>query len=303
MNRCKYFYNFFYPEYNPISERIELLEKHFCSLVSSILEELIEKQVDVKQIKNNIMALPFRLSRDVAYVVGENAPDIRRKVDLDRLFVYLNATIWNFIDFSLLEHIIRQFGSIQLRREMERYVADMALFSKQTTVSQLVKNWPGRKETPPTYCNLTIKIKEDPNKCTLEQLSTLRRELYRQFLPPLSELALLLCSCSSGSVVVKWFLPIKLVPALMVEVRKPEFASFSESNSIESVQIRGVPVYTNQSYISSGSEQVLEGKYKGGEDQGGGGGGGGRGGVRNYVARRGTSYFCHAKLTLARQPL
>lgn len=249
------------PAYHPICGKIEELEGQFCSLASSVLEELIEKEVDVKQIKKHVMALPFKLRRDVAYMVGQHAPDIRRKVDMDRLFVYLGATIWNFIDYALLEHIIRQFGSPQLRSEMDRYVVEITLFSKQTTVSQLIEYWPGRKDTPPNYCELTIKINKDPDRCTLEELNMLRKELHKQFLPPLSEVALLLCNVSNGSIAVKWFIAMDLVPGLMTEARKSEKYLYFKDHSVESVRVRdNIVVYDDPSQPSSttsGSEPNL----------------------------------------------
>lgn len=241
--------------YHPICEKIEQLERNFCSLASSVLEELIERQVDAKQIKKHLMALPLKLKRDVAYMVGQNLPDIRQKVDLDRLFVYLDATIWNFIDYTLLEHIIREFGSMELRRDMDRYVADITLFSKQTTVSQLIQYWPGRKDTPPKYCELTFKIDKDPDRCTLEELNVLRKELQKQFLPPLSECALLLCSCRNGSIVVKWFIAIDLVPVLISEIQKTEKSAFFEDNSIESIQVRDIVVYEDPNQLSSSTAE------------------------------------------------
>lgn len=250
------------PDDHPICEEIEALEGRFRSLSFSILEELIERKVDVKQIRKHIFFLPYRLKKDVSRQVEDLAPEIRQRKNMDRLFVYLDRTIWNFIDYTLLEHIVRQFGSTQLRGEMEIYVADITHFCKQTTVSQLIKYWPGRKDTPPTYCELKTTINRDPDYCTLEQLNILRKELYKQLevLPPLSECALLLCNSSNGSIIVKWFIAIDLVPALMSNVRKTESSTFFEDNSIESIQIRDIVVYPEPSQPSSttsGSEPNL----------------------------------------------
>ena len=211
--------------------------------------------MDVKQIRKHIMALPYKLKRDVSHMVGEYAPTIR-------LFVYLDATIWNFIDYPLLEHIIRQFGSVQLRKEMERYVASLSLFFKETTVSQLIQYWPGRKETPPNYCKVTVRINLDPDRCTLEQLDMLRKDLCGQFLPPLSEFSLLLSNLSKSSVIVRWLIAIDLVPILMSEIQKAENSSFFMANQIENLWVRDIAVYPdpNQSSTTSESEVVV---YKG----------------------------------------
>lgn len=241
---------FFSLDYHPICGKIEELEGEFCSLASTFLEELIEKRVDVKEITKHIISLPLKLRRELAYPVEQNAPDIRRRVSMDGLFVYLNATIWNFIDYALLEHIIHKFGSKQLQRNMEKYVADVTCFSKQATISHLIKYWPGRTNTPPKYCELMTKINKDPDRCTLEELNTLRKEFHEHFLPPLSEFALMLCTLSNGSIVVKWLIAVDLVPALMSEVEKAENSVFFKDHSIESVQVRDIVIYNDQSQPS-----------------------------------------------------
>lgn len=241
-----------YLDYHPICEKIEILERRFCSLGALTLEELTDRAIDVKQIRMHIMSLP-----DVAGQVGDHALQIRQKLDRDRLFVYLDATIWNFIDYTLLEHIIRLFGSVELRRKMERYVADFTQFSKQTTVSQLIMYWPGRKDTPPNYCELTVKISMDPDHCTLEQLDILRKDMCKQFLPPLSEFALLFWKFGYGSTVVKFFTAIDLIPSLMSEVKKPESKSFFMVNSIDSIQIRDVVLYPDPTQPSSHTDSDI----------------------------------------------
>lgn len=248
-------------EYHPICDKIEALEKRFCALASSMLEEVIEREVDVKQIRQHIMSLPYKLKREMSYTLDQHAPAIRRKMDMDRLFVYLDTTIWNFIDYILLEHIIRQFGSNQLRVDMEGYVADLTQFCKETTVSQLIRYWPGRSDAPTNYCPLTIRVKLDPDRVTVEQLNNMRKELCETFLPPLSEFALLLWKVSKGSFVVKLFAAIDLIPTLMSKLQKQESVSFLVANSIESFEIRDIVVYpgpNQQESTTSGSDVHLQ---------------------------------------------
>ena len=250
----------YFADYHPICDQIENLERQFCSLSGSILEELNDRKIDVKQIRKHIMSLPYRLKREVSQPLIDHASEIRQKMDMDRLIMYLDATIWNFIDYLLLEHIIRQFGSQELRREMEKYLTDLTRFFKQTTVSQLIKYWPGRRETPPNYCELTIRINMDPDRCTLEQLNLLRKDVCKQFLPPLSEFALLLCNVNHGSIVMTMVIAMDLVPVLMTTAQEPESISFFRERSIESFLVRDIQVYPNPDQpasTTSGSEAEL----------------------------------------------
>jgi len=223
--------------------RIEELERWFSCLSSSTLEELTEREVDVVHIRKHVLSLPYKLKREISHIVSEHATNIRKKLNMDKLFVYLDATIWNFIDYSLLEHIIHLFGSSQLKSEMQSYVTELSTFKRQTTVSQLITHWPGRKEMPPTYCEMTAKIDLNPEECTIEELDALRVDLCEYFLPPLSEFALLHYNFEQGSVLLKWLIALDIVPALIQAICTPKGGAFCKVHNIESLSIREVLIY------------------------------------------------------------
>lgn len=229
---------------HPIGKNINSLEKKFCHLSSSVQDELNKKSIKVDLIRKHIFSLPYQLKREASNLVSEHAQSIRKKSDdLDRLFVYLDGTLWNFIDYQLLEHIIKEFGSSELKDKMSEYVSDLTQFQKSTTISQLIDNWPGRKEMPPLYSEVKAEIGLNPDLCTLEDLNKLRQELSNFFLPPLSDYALLHFRFSRGSVIVSWILPFDLVPKLTNAICKPESSSFFEIHAIEWLSIREIPIY------------------------------------------------------------
>lgn len=241
---------------HPVCKNITSLEKQFSSIVSSTRQELTEKKTDAREIHNHILSLPYRLKKEVSYRVEEHAEEIQKRTNLTKLFVYLDRTLWNFMDYSLLEHLILLFGSSQLKRDMEGYVRKISAFEKSTTISQLIKYWPGRRDTPPNYCPLTAKIDVDPDQCTLESLNSLRKDFCKDFLPPLSEFALLHCNFEHGSVVVTWLLALDLVPALTKAVMCEEKAAFFDVHAVKSVHIRDIQVYPQSS--PSGTDEIGE---------------------------------------------
>ena len=233
---------------HPVCKKITSLEKQFSSIVSSFREELTEKKTDVKEIHGHILSLPYRLKKEVSIIVEDHATDIQERTNLTKLFVYLDRTLWNFIDYSLLEHLVLLFGSSQLKRDMEAYVSELSTFEKQTTISQLIQYWPGRRDTPPTYCQLTVKIDVDPDKCTIESLNSLRKSFCKNFLPPLSEFALLHCKFEQGSVVVTWLLALDLVPALTNAATSAGSTAFFDAHRVKSVNIRDILIYPHSSH-------------------------------------------------------
>lgn len=228
---------------NPIGAQINTLENQFCCLSSSFLEELTEKEMNAKDVKKHILSLPYRLKRELFYPISEHTLHITKKSDMSQLFFYLDATIWNFIDYTLLEHLVSIFGSDALQSEMETYVTNLSTFEKQTTVSQLIQCWPGRKEVPPNYSELTAKIDLKPDECTIEQLNSLRTGLRERFLPPLSEYALLHFNLNEGSILVKWLIPNDRVPHFTNAICMPRSAVLLQALKISTLRIQGILVY------------------------------------------------------------
>lgn len=230
---------------HPVGEKIEFLDKRFSDLASLTQMELTTNETDPASVTRHILSLPYRLRTHSLSGTSEHDPQTRNKYIMDRLFKYLNSDVWNFMDCGLLGHIVRLFGSAELKQKMEKYIADLSNFEKTTTISQLIDNWPGRREMPENYCNLVAKINKNPDKYTLKQLNSLRKDFCKQFLPPTpkSEFALLHSSFQRGSIIVKWFVAGDAVPTLMNSVMNPESAPFFVDYKIETVHIRDVLVY------------------------------------------------------------
>ncbi len=185
--------------------QIQCFEERFCELSAALYMELCDKcengELKVRDITKLIFSLPFGLVRELSGVI--KPPEIVSNEDIHQLFAYFNKFLWNFIDYTLLNHIVQKVGSSSLKHDMSKYVADLAEFRKKTTVSELIEFWQGRKETP-CFCEVKVRLDIHPNECTLEDLNHLRIQLCERVLPPLSELALILCTVTGGSVVVTW---------------------------------------------------------------------------------------------------
>lgn len=231
---------------HPIPKKIASLESKFRHLSTFILEELAEKEIDAEKIRKHVWSLPYNLKQVGSGTNSEHAQSIEQKrSDVDRLFAYLDATIWNFIDYKLLEHITSLFGSSKLQKEMGAYISEISTFESEVMISELVQHWPGRKHTPSTYCELTTRFDLDPDRCTLRRLNSLRKKVCDHFLPPLAELAFLHCKLSPGRVVeVVWLVARDLIPSLTNGiVWQDKGGAFFDENMMQSIHIRDVLVY------------------------------------------------------------
>lgn len=237
-----------------VSAQIENLTMQFSKLISAAQDEFIRNKKDVKSIRNHIKGLPYRLRKDTTS--STHIQNIMRN-EIDSLFVYLTGTILNFIDYGLLEYIVGQLGSDELKRMMDDYISELSRFERKITVSEFKDHWDGRREIPASYCELTARINANPNHYTLDRLNTLRKKLCKQFVPPLPEFSILHCKFDdTGKVVIEWCIAQDLVPAIFKGSNDPKNLSFFAENGIETLHVRGIAVYraSEVSSISTSSQ-------------------------------------------------
>ena len=117
-----------------IASKIEHLEDQFDTLRTQIKRELsIERVVTVKTIIDALTSLPLSLKREYESTIAKYVPDMRKEEQIEDLFFHLNPLI-SFIDYGLIEHVIKKFGSDRLKKDMQSYSTDMQTFMKHTTI-------------------------------------------------------------------------------------------------------------------------------------------------------------------------
>ena len=96
---------------------------------------------------------------------------------VDELFLHLNP-LFSFVDYDLLQHIIRQFGNNMLNKDMSQYHDDMQVFMKQTTIKDLINILPGvdENEIRPQF-NLEVLKTTFGSNTGKYTLDTLRRDV------------------------------------------------------------------------------------------------------------------------------
>ena len=134
-----------------------------------------------------LMNLPYAIANENEEFVTSKYSLFKKAELIEDIFLHLNFYL-SFIDFSLLEHIIEQFGSDSLKRDMSSYAEDMRQFRMYTPVSEALDHLPKISDAPADYSRLTVKFDFDVHTATLEDLETYRKRFASEFL--LSQLAL-----------------------------------------------------------------------------------------------------------------
>ena len=206
-------------ESEDLASKIEQLENRFDGLRNQIKHELsAARDVTVKILIDTLTCLPLSLKREYASSIAKQVPDMRKEEQVEDLFFHLNPLI-SFIDYGLVEHFIKKFGSDSLKVDMQSYCCDMQTFMKQTTIKQLIDFLPGKQEAPQNFTILKAKIGENASTCTLDTVNTLRRRFCAEL--QLSEVVFCLIALEdSNSFIISLAVPSVLVPDLIESFKK-----------------------------------------------------------------------------------
>ena len=218
-----------------------MLEKQFSSMQRKLLSELTtNSEISPETLVDSLTLLPVALRTEYHKFVFDNLDTLESAASIRKIFRHINLH-FTFIDHGLMGHLIGEFGSEQLRRDMSAYSVKMKSFLSQTTVLQLMDHWPGRRDIPPHFEELMAVIDGDPSTYTLQQLDDLRRRLCSE--TRLSETIFVLIGVGKkNSFVVRWVFPSIFVPRLKSVISS--LRSFYQREHIFSVTVGRQRLYS-----------------------------------------------------------
>ena len=106
----------------------------FVSLIVGLKLSLLIKSPDfLSKFKVTLTTLPLSKRHQHLLFLKREKKRIMKAKDIDEIFDLLEP-YWDYTDYSLLEYLIKEFGSRQLQQEMERYIAQLEQFEKMTHI-------------------------------------------------------------------------------------------------------------------------------------------------------------------------
>ena len=234
-----------------VASKIETLEDQFNNLQTRIINELSAKpDVTVREVLSQLTSLPLSLRKEYESSIAKRIPSMRTETQVNELFIVHLNPLTSFIDYRLIEHVIRKFGSDGLKIDMQSYCCDMQTFMQHTTIKQLINYFPGQPEIPPKFSLVEAKIGEDASKCTLEQLNTIRRRYCSEV--KLSEIIFhLVAVVESNSFIVRWIIPLALVSDIMKSSQNLDKRFYQKYIKITSLTLDGMWLFLSEAEIDA----------------------------------------------------
>ena len=153
-----------------IESKMEVLESEFEALKDDVYESVKTQPVDVFKVR----LTSFKL-RDKECHMDYMKKMIRKKVTVTDIWVELNQ-YFNFLNHTILQHILTKFKNSQLQRRMDEYRDKLYSFFMQTRLCDFLQCWPMMQQDCPTQelKEFVVKSQKDWETCTLADLDNLK---------------------------------------------------------------------------------------------------------------------------------
>ena len=175
-----------------------------------------ESRKFLRDFQVTLTSLPlFKQYEDMDFLKSEKNR-IKKAKNVDEIFDILDP-YWSYVDYDLLEHIIKRFGTSDLQEEMRKYVTELEQFEKETTVHDFSLAIQEEVVIPARYGKLAVKLKNDSKMFTLHDVRQFKKSLEGEL--SLKEYTLLFRGRSSNSVKIILAFPPE-VHAKLLEVFK-----------------------------------------------------------------------------------
>ena len=181
----------------------------FLSLKKMLLKELkADNGITTEVLLESLSILPTELQIEYGAYLEEKLPILEELGTVSKIFSRLSLH-FTFLDYALLQHLIDEFGSEQLKQDMSAYEEEIQVFLDETMIVHLQDHLPGRQELPLHFDKLQMMIDKDPGKCSLRMVNNLRKRFCSE--TQLSEIVFALIGIGKANS----FILIFMVPSIL----------------------------------------------------------------------------------------
>ena len=220
------------------------MEIKFDQLLDKTQDGLVDNNIPLQKLKRCITRLPAHIKDQHFHFIKENLSEIKESKCVEDIFLSLHL-YWNFLNYTLLERIVNEFGNNDTKAAMAKYVSELVTFRKATKLSDFISHWPCTRRVPPDMSRLVIEMEKDWSNCTLEHVEQFRRTLTQELLLP--SFAVLLRDAEQGCISYTWLIPSSIVKLLSKDIHNIKLGWFKKHN-IQRLAIDGQDLYSSATF-------------------------------------------------------
>ena len=222
-----------------LEEEFSLMRERTCSLINS---DKMKKNHFCEKIKH---ILPQRLKGLIKHIDSKST----ERDDVSHFFYTLDC-VWTFIDYELLQFIIKQWGTTELKIKMDAYVEKVNCFCEQTTIHDLITHWKPRineDDFPDDLKKGVMRFSWDPMTTKVAELKSVQKFVQKACTQELAKAAYcVFYKVQSSSVTVTWLFWTEILPEISKNIKRMFNATqeFLSHNKVLSFYLDDVLLYS-----------------------------------------------------------
>ena len=179
---------------------------------------MISNEVEVRHLRQSFFLRPGDLRSEHKSFVKENKAELKAAESIEDLFITADE-YWDFLNFSLLKHLINRHASEEIKVEVVEYGQQIHSFRKKTQLNIFSKVYQRKevRKVDNNFCKIITEHNIDWSTATLEDVEAFRNQLCSEL--SLYEFSLQVAMLISGSVVITWLVPQSLVEYFLKSVK------------------------------------------------------------------------------------
>ena len=212
------------------------MKKEFRIVKNDIRKSLEKQRVPVDRVANSLTSLSPDDDDHHKMFTESHVSDLFQAPDIPEQFGTMNSH-WNYLDPSLLDHLVRDFNLEEVKGEMETYKSDLGQFRKKTPLTLFCRAQKRKRvRLSPDFQEVVTEF-HWRNDVMLEDVEQFQQEYASHY--GLHEFAMMVAQVRPGSFIVTWFVPESVVEKLKGKVPRATLKKYS----VTKLEIAGTCVY------------------------------------------------------------
>ena len=229
-------------EYNLVDYtemQVKYLQKNFNIIVDQTYYSIIHrKKLETDEFLANLVRLPIE-HRDIHKEFFKSLYfEIEEYKNMSSIWHRLN-TYWDFLNYTLIENLVKEFGDSDLISRMQDYKKDLKEFRHKTRLCDFAKYHTEytKQVTEGDLKEFVVKLKNCKDEYSLEDLEKLKKEITHQFLLP--SFLMTIRALGNNPLIITWSIPTLIATSLQRNLENIDIREFCKENGIESIHLDG----------------------------------------------------------------
>jgi len=223
-----------------VEKQVDYFESRFANLVQKACCDVNKSNLEPFDFFSRVTTLTVSDRTLHRSFIEEKLTDIPPPVTFEKIWSRLTI-YWDFMNYGLLQHIIKKLGSEDLKHQMKDYVDELCTFKRRTRLCDFIDSWPCKDERPPEegLRKVVFKMNLEWTQCTLHDVESFKMALvHKLFLP---EYDIILQKAERGCVCVMWITSPSI--ATLLQQKLANMNEELKRHKIVTVTIDGQPCY------------------------------------------------------------